>query len=330
VEEIMRLRRREFMSLVASTAALPLSTRIVHAQTYPARPVRVVVPFAPGGPTDIFARIITQKLSERLGKQFYVDNVAGATGNIGTAQVAKATPDGHTILICVTNLVTNTLMFNTVQYDPFKDFEPISLPVIADIAFVVHPSIPATTVAELAAEIRAGKSKFSYASGGVGSLPHLMGEQFKQALGLDIVHVPYGGGGPSAASVVAGHTQMAFSATPQVVPHVKDRALRALAVVGKKRSRSLPDTPTMIEAGFPQSQGDQWVGVLGPAGTPKDIVALLDREIQAAMSLPDTQERFAVLGYEVVGGGPEDLTAQIRTDFDIWAKVIRAGNLKPG
>jgi tripartite-type tricarboxylate transporter receptor subunit TctC len=326
----MTLRRREFMSIVASTAALPLSTRIARAQSYPARPVRVVVPFAPGGPTDIFARIIAQKLSERLGKQFYVDNVAGATGNIGTAQVARATPDGHTILICVTNLVTNPLMFNTVQYDPFKDFEPISLPVISDIAFVVHPSIPATTVAELVSEIRAGKSTFSYSSGGVGSLTHLMGEQLKQALGLDIVHVPYGGGGPSAASVVAGHTQMAFSATPQVVPHVKDRALRALAVVGKKRSRSLPDVPTMIEAGFPQSQGDQWVGVLGPAGTPKDIVALLNREIQAAISLPDTQERFAVLGYEVVGGAPEDLTTQIRTDFDIWAKVIKAGNLKPG
>lgn len=326
----MRLRRREFMSIAASAAALSLSAGVVRAQNYPSRPVRVVVPFAPGGPTDIFARIITQKLSERFGKQFYVDNVAGATGNIGTAQVAKAAPDGHTILICVTNLVTNPLMFSSVQYDPFKDFEPISLPVISDIAFVIHPSIPATTVAELVSEIRAGKSKFSYASGGVGSITHLMGEQLKQALGLDIVHVPYGGGGPSVASVVANHTQMAFSSTPQVVPHVKDRALRALAVVGRKRSRSLADVPTMIEAGFPQSQGDQWVGVLGPAGTLKEIVTLLNREIQAAMSLPETQERFAVLGYEVVGGAPENLTAQIRADVEIWAKVIKAGNLKPG
>lgn len=326
----MRLRRREFMSIVAGTAALPLISPVARAQTYPSRPVRVVVPFAPGGPTDIFARIITQKLSERLGKQFYVDNVAGATGNIGTAQVAKAAPDGHTILICVTNLVTNPLMFSAVQYDPLKDFEPISLPVVSDIAFVVHPQVQVTTVAELVAEIRAGKSKFSYASGGVGSITHLMGEQLKQALGLDIVHVPYGGGGPSVASVVAGHTQMAFSSTPQVVPHVRDRALRALAVVGKKRSQSLAETPTMIEAGFPQSQGDQWVGVLAPAGTPKDIVGLLNREIQAAMALPDTQERFAVLGYAVVGGAPEELTAQIKADFDIWGKVIRAGNLKPG
>ena len=217
----MLLHRRAFMSIAASASALSWSVRIARAQTYPSRPVRVVVPFAPGGPTDIFARIITQKLSEKLGKQFYVDNVAGATGNIGTAQVAKAAPDGHTILICVTNLVTNPLMFSTVQYDPFKDFEPISLPVISDIAFVIHPSIPAPTVAELVSEIRAGKSKFSYASGGVGSITHLMGEQLKQALGLDIVHVPYGGGGPSVASVVAGHTQMAFSSTPQAVPHVK-------------------------------------------------------------------------------------------------------------
>jgi tripartite-type tricarboxylate transporter receptor subunit TctC len=142
--------------------------------------------------------------------------------------------------------------------------------------------------------------------------------------------VPYGGGGPSIASVVAGHTQISFSSTPQVVPHVKDRALRALAVVGRKRSRSLPETPTMIEAGFPQSEGDQWVGVLGPAGTPTEIVALLNREIKAAMALPETQERFATLGYEVVGSSPEALTEQIRTDMEIWGKVIKAGRLKPG
>jgi tripartite-type tricarboxylate transporter receptor subunit TctC len=326
----MTLHRRQFLSVAASVAASPLGTRIARAQSYPARPVRIVVPFAPGGPTDIFARIIAQKLSERFGKNFYIDNVPGATGNIGTAQVARAAPDGHAILICVTNLATNPLMFDTVQYDPFKDFAPITLAVTADIALAINPSIPATTVAELVAEIRAGKSKFSYASGGVGSITHLLGEQLRQALGLDIVHVPYGGGGPSIASVVAGHTQISFSSTPQVVPYVKDRVLRALAVVGKKRSRSLPETPTMIEAGFPQSEGDQWVGVLGPAGTHKDIVALLNREIQAAMALPEMQERFATLGYEVVGSSPEALTEQIRTDMDIWGKVIKAGRLKPG
>jgi tripartite-type tricarboxylate transporter receptor subunit TctC len=321
--------RRQFLLLAAGAAALPTMSRIARAQTYPTRPVRVVVPFAAGGPTDIFARIITQKLSERLGKQFYVDNVVGATGNIGTAQVAKASPDGHTILINVNNFAINPVFYDRVPYDPNKDFEPVTLAVTSDVAFLVNPSVPAKTVAGLVAEIRAGGKKFAFASGGVGSLTHLLGEQFKQSLGLDIVHVPYNGGGPSIASVVAGHTQMAFSSTPQAAPQAKEGSLRALAVTGKKRSQSLPDVPTMAEAGFSETKGDQWVGILAPAKTPKEIIMLLNREIAAAISLPDTKERFAMLGFEPVGSSPEEFTAQIGTDIEVWGKVIRAGNLKP-
>jgi len=189
----MKLPRRKFLGVVAGAAALAAEPRIAWTQSYPARPVRVVVPFAPGGPTDIFARLIVQKLSEQLGKQFYIENVAGASGSIGTAQVAKAPPDGHTILFNVSSFAINPVFFSKVPYDPFKDFEPITLAATNDVVIVVHPSVAAKTVAELVALIKAGPAKFAFASGGTGAVTHLMGEQLKLSLGLDLVHVPYNG-----------------------------------------------------------------------------------------------------------------------------------------
>jgi len=202
----LKLPRRTFLHLAAGAAALPALARTAWAQAYPTRPVRVIVPFAPGGPTDIFARLIVAKLSDQFGKQFYIDNVAGASGNIGTAQVAKAPPDGYTILVNVNNFAINPVFYEKIPYDPFNDFEPITLAVANDVAFVINPSVQARTVAELVALIKAGPTKFSFASGGSGSVTHLLGEQFKLSLGLDLVHVPYNGGGPSIASVVAADT----------------------------------------------------------------------------------------------------------------------------
>jgi tripartite-type tricarboxylate transporter receptor subunit TctC len=326
----MKLRhRRQFLHLAAGAAALPALSGITSAQTYPARPVRVVVPFAPGGPTDIFARLIVQKMSQQFGKQFYIENVAGASGNIGTAQVAKAAPDGHTILINVNNFAINPVFYDKVPYDPFKDFDTITLAVTNDVAFVINPSVPARTVAELVALIKAGTGKYTFASGGTGSVTHLLGEQFKQSLGLDLVHVPYNGGGPSIAAVVAGHTQMAFSSTPQAVPQISSGTLRAIAITGKTRSQSLPDVPTMAEAGFPETKGDQWVGVFAPARTPKDVIGVLNREIAKSLALPDLKVRFAELGFVPVGSSAEEFTSLIRSDMETWGKVIRAGNLKP-
>lgn len=325
----MTLPRRTFLHLAAGTVVLMAEPRIAWTQSYPARPVRVVVPFAPGGPTDIFARLIVQKLSEQLGKQFYIENVGGASGSIGTAQVARAPPDGYTILFNVNSFAINPIFFDKVPYDPFKDFEPVTLAATNDVVFVVHPSAPARTVAELVALIKAGKATFTFGSGGTGSVTHLVGAQFGLSLALDIVHVPYNGAGPAIAAAVAGHILMAFSSTPPAIPHISDGRLRAIAVTGKKRSPSLPDVPTMAEAGYPETKGDQWVGVLAPARTPKDIILVLNREIAKALASPDIKERFAVSGFVPVGSSPEEFSALIKSDMDTWSKVIRAGNLRP-
>ena len=324
----MKLPRRKFLHLAAGAAALAAGPRIAWTQSYPARPVRVVVPFAPGGPTDIFARLIGQKLSEQLGKQFYIENVAGASGSIGTAQVARAAPDGHTILFNVSSFAINPIFFSKVPYDPFKDFEPVTLAATNDVVIVVHPSVPARTVGELVALIKAGPDKFAFASGGTGAITHLMGEQLKLSLGLDLVHVPYNGAGPAIAAVVAGHVPMAISSTPPASAHIGEGRLRAIAVTGETRSQSLPNVPTMAEAGYPETKGEQWVGVFAPAGTAKNIIAVLNREIAKAVASPDIKERLPVLGFAPVGSSPEELASLIRSDMDRWGKVIRAANLK--
>ena len=324
----MNLQRRQFLQLAAVAAALPATSRIAGAQAYPTRQVRVIVPFAPGGPTDAAARLIAQKLSEHLGKQFYVENLAGASGNIGTGQAAKAAPDGYTMLVTVNNLVVNPPLFEKVPYDPYKDFEPVSLAVTYSSAFAVHPSVPAKTVGELVALIKANPGKYSFGSPGFGTPTHLLGEQLRVALGLDIVHVPFGGSGPAMASVVAGHTPIGFAALAAAAPLAKDGKLRILAVMSKKPSSTVPDVPTIAAAGYPGLDGDGWVGALVPAGTPKDIITLLHREIARIVALPDLQERFAALGLDAVGGTPEEFAQQLRAEDEKWAKVIRAANIK--
>ena len=243
------LPRRRFLMLAAGAAAFAARPRVACAQSYPSRPVRVVVPFAPGGPTDIFARLIVQKLSDQLGKQFYIENVPGASGSIGTAQAAKAAPDGHTILLNVSSFAINPVFFAKVPYDPIREFEPITLAATNDVVIVAHPSVPARTMAELIAQMKGG-AKFTFSSGGTGAVTHLLGEQLKQSLGVDLVHVPYNGAGPAIAAVVAGHVPLSISSSPPAMPHIAEGRLRALAVSGKRRSLSLPDVPTMVEAGL--------------------------------------------------------------------------------
>jgi tripartite-type tricarboxylate transporter receptor subunit TctC len=324
----MKLPRRTFLRLAVGAAVLPAVSRIAWAQAFPTRPVRVIVPFAPGGPTDIFARLITPKLSDALGKQFYVENIAGASGNIGTGQVARATPDGHTLLMNVNSFVINPSFFDKVPYDPYKDFEPISLAVRSTTLLSVNPSVPAKTIQDLVSLIRANPGKYNFSSGGVATQAHLTGELFRLSLGLDLVHVPYNGGGPSVASTVAGHTPILFSPPAQAIPYVTAGSLRALAVTSKMRAQILPDVPTMAESGYPDVEGDQWVGVFAPAGTAKEIVATLNREIVKAIAQPTMKERLATLGFEPVGSTASEFAAQIRTDTAKWAKVIRAANIK--
>jgi tripartite-type tricarboxylate transporter receptor subunit TctC len=321
--------RRRSLRVAAGALVLSVLAPVAWAQSnYPARSVRVIVPFAPGGGTDIFARVTAQKLSERLGKQFYVENISGAGGNLGTAQAARATPDGYTVLFAFGSFVVNPNLFAKVLYDPVRDFEPVTLAVTTPTALVVNPAVPANTVAELVALIKANPGKYSFAHGGFGAQPHLTGEQFRLALALDLTQVPYSGAGPANASVVAGHTPVGFSSLAGAAPYINDGKLRALAVTSKARSQLLPDVPTMAEAGLANIVGDSWVGVLLPAGTPHDIVSLLHREIVEIIAQPDMKERLATLGYEPVASTPEEFAQVIKDELDTWGKVIRAAGIK--
>jgi tripartite-type tricarboxylate transporter receptor subunit TctC len=324
----MKLVRRHALAAAGAMVAAVAASPFVWGQSYPARPVRVIVPFAPGGATDIIGRPILQELSKRLGQQFYVENMPGASGNIGTAHAAKAAPDGYTILLAFSSHATNQFMFDKLPFDPVKDFAPITIAVKSPAVLSVHPSLSPKTVDELVALIKANPGKYNFASGGTGTQPHLAGEQFRMSLGLDIVHVPHNGGGPALASAIAGHTPIIFSTLSPAVPFVKEGKLRALAVTGKARSRSTPDVPTMTEAGYPNVEGDTWVGVLAPARTDPQIINLLHREIVGILRAPAMGERLLELGYEAVGNSPEEFAAQISAESVTWAKVIRAAGIR--
>jgi tripartite-type tricarboxylate transporter receptor subunit TctC len=309
-------------------AALALATPAT-AQTYPSHSVRAIVAFAPGGVTDTFTRLMAQKLSENLGQQFYVDNIPGATGNIGTAQAAKAAPDGYTLLFAFSSYVVNPTLFNKIPYDPDRDLAPVTLAVTSTTVLTVNPQVPATTVKDLVALIKANPGKYSYSTAGAGTQAHLAGEQFRQVLDLDLVHVPYSGGAPAILAVVGGHTPIGFSSPAASLPQIKQGNVRALAVTGEKRSQILPDVPTMAEAGYPQIVGDSWVGILVPAGTPRDIIGLLQREVAKIIAAPEMKARLAELGYEPVASTPDEFGARITREITTWAKVIRAAHIKP-
>ena len=321
--------RRQFLHLAAGAAALPFLSSSAGAQSYPTRPVRAVVAFAPGGTTDTFARVMAQKLTDQFGKQFYVENIAGATGNIGTAQVAKAPPDGYTILFAFSSHVVNPTLFARVPYDPIKDFDPVTLAVASTTVLTVNPSVPAKTVTELVDLIRSSPGKYSFGSAGAGTQAHLAGELFRLSLGLDLVHVPFGGGGPAVAAVVAGHTPISFVSPQAAMQHVREGTVRALAVTSKTRSQIFPDVPTMTEAGYPQIEGDGWVGMLVPAGTPAEMIAVLYRESTKILAQEDMKERLAALGYDIVASTPKEFSTRIAAEIEMWAKVIRAANIKP-
>jgi tripartite-type tricarboxylate transporter receptor subunit TctC len=315
--------------LIAALSAVAIGAAPATAQTYPAHAVRAIVAFAPGGVTDTFARLTAQKLSENLGQQFYVDNVPGATGNIGTALAAKAAPDGYTLLFAFSSYVVNPTLFDKVPYDPDKDFDPVTLAVTSTTVLTVNPMVPATSVKELVDLVKANPGKFSYSTAGAGTQAHLTGEQFRVLLGLDLVHVPYNGGAPAIMAVVGGHTPIGFTSPAASIPQIKQGNVRALAVTGDARSQIMPDVPTMAEAGYPQIVGESWVGVLVPAGTPKDIIGLLRREIARIIAVPDMKARLAELGYDTVASTPDAFAARIKTEIATWAQVIRAAHIKP-
>jgi tripartite-type tricarboxylate transporter receptor subunit TctC len=323
----MTFNRRQFLGASAALAAAAFP-RVALAQSYPARPVRLIVPFAAGGPNDLLARLLAQGLSDRLGKQFYVENIGGAGGNVGTGQAARAAPDGHTLLAVAPSYAANPALFDAVPYDPQKSFDAVTVAATASTVLTVHPSVPAQSVKELVETIKRSPGKFSYASPGTGTPPHLLGELFRLSLDLDLVHVPFSSGGLAIGSTVAGHTPISFGALPPAVQHVKEGKLRALAVTSDMPSDVLAGTPTSAQAGYPDIAADIWTAVLVPAGTPRDLVALLHREIAGVVAQPDVRARMAALGYRPVGNTPDACAAHIGSEAVKWARVIRDAGIK--
>jgi tripartite-type tricarboxylate transporter receptor subunit TctC len=324
------MKRRQFLRNGAAAAAALLFARRGLALDYPSRPVRVIVTYSPGGVTDVAARLICRKLSEQLGRQFYVENIVGGSGNIGMGQAARAVPDGYTILAAFSSLVINPALLPRIPYDPINDFGPVSLVITSTTVIVVNPDVPAWNIKDLVALIRANPGKYTYASAGIGTTGHLAGEQFRLALAPDLVHVPFGGAAPAIASVAAGHTPVGMGAPTVVAPLVGDGKLRALAIASRTRTQTLPDVPTMAESGYADIKGDSFVGFVVPTGTPKDVITLLNREIVRSLAMPEMKERQAALGNDIVASTPEEFGRRIKAELALWARVIKAANIRGG
>jgi len=298
------------------------------AQDYPSKPVRVVVGFPAGGPTDAIARIVAQKLGDKLGQQFFVENIGGAGGNTAAGQVARMTPDGYTIMAISTGFVVNPSLYAKVPYDPVKDFAPVTLVAVSPNVVVVNPQVPAKTLPELVQLIRDNPGKYSFAGPGVGSTPHLGGELFRLAFKLDLIHVPFTGAGPAIQATVGGHTPIAFTALPPALSAVQSGQLRALGVASTERAAGMPDVPTFAEQGIKDQEADTLTGIVAPAGTPKEIVDLLYREIAKIVSQPDVKERLTVLGFKPVANTPDEFGARIKLEMDKWGTVVRDAKLR--
>jgi len=305
--------------VVATTAA---------AQTYPDKAVRVVVGFTAGGPTDVIARIVSQKLSEAFAQNFYIENIPGAGSNIASGVVAKAAPDGYTLLVISTGFLVNPSLYARVPYDAVADFAPVTLVAASPNVISVNPSVPAKTVQELIALIRANPGKYSYAGPGIGSTPHLSAELFRIQFGLDLVHVPFAGAAPAVGAVIGGHVPIVFSAVPPAIAAIKEGQLRALAVTAAKRIAALPDVPTMAEAGVTDQEADTLTGILAPAGTPRAIIDTLNGAIKRAVEQPEVRDKLTVLGFEPVLNTPDQFSARIAAEMTKWEKVVRDAHIK--
>jgi tripartite-type tricarboxylate transporter receptor subunit TctC len=316
------------LCVLLAAAWLVLGVVPCSAQNYPTRPVRLVVGFPAGGPTDAIARIVAQKLSDKLGQQFFVENIGGAGGNTAAGQVARAAPDGYTIMAISTGFVVNPSLYAKVPYDPIKDFAPVTLVAVSPNVVVVNPTVPARSLPELVQLIRDNPGKYSFAGPGVGSTPHLGGELFRLAFDLDLVHVPFTGAGPAIQATVGGHTPIAFTALPPALSAVQSGQLRALGVAASERAAGMPDVPTFAEQGVNDQEADTLTGIVAPAGTPKEVVDLLYRETANAVRQPEVSERLKVLGFKAVVDTPDEFGARIKLEIEKWSKVVRNAKLR--
>jgi tripartite-type tricarboxylate transporter receptor subunit TctC len=317
-------------TLAAIAASVALTCSIATAQdAYPSKPVRMIIPFAPGGPADVIARLVAQKLSEDLGKQFYVENHAGAGGNTGAGLAARAPADGYSLLVTSQALVINASLYKSLPYDTFRDFIAVTRIATTPNVLVVNPSVPARTVKELVDLMKKEPDKYhSYAQPGIGTPSHLSGELFKLSQKLNLTAIPFGGGGPMVQSIVAGHTPVAFSSMPPAAPLIQAGKMRALAITADKRLDNLPDVPTMAEAGYPGQLGETPIGILVPAGTPKAVVDLLHGKVVQIVALPDVKQKLGAIGFSPIGDTPAQFTAFLRSEHDKWAKVINEAGIK--
>jgi len=298
-------------------------------QNYPNRPVRFVVPFAPGGSVDTLARTIGPRLADALGQQIVVDNRPGGNGNIGMEVVAQSRPDGHTLVLgYIANLAIFPSLPVKLPYDPVKDYAPVTQVASSPNVLTAHPSVPAKSLRELVALVKAKPGQVSFASTGVASVGHLTGELLNNLAGMKMVHVPYKGGGQAIIDLLGGHVQVMFSGFSAVMPHIKSGKVRPLAVTGPQRSPALPDVPTLAEQGFSGVEATAWYGVLAPAGTPRPIVARLHDEVVKILRVPDVVQKLDALGFEIVGSTPEAFAAYIKTEIRKWADVVKASGAK--
>jgi tripartite-type tricarboxylate transporter receptor subunit TctC len=324
----MEIPRRQFLHLAAGAAAIPAVSRIARAETYPSRPVRWIVPYPPGGATDIQARLLGQWLSDRLGQPFIIENRPGGGGNIGTEAVVRAAGDGYTLLLVGPPHAINATLYDKLSFNFVRDIAPVAGIMSVPNVMVVNPSVPAKTVPEFISYAKANPGKINMASSGTGSSPHVAGELFKMMTGVDMVHVPYRGNTPALTDLLGGQVQVYFVTTPASIEFIRAGTLRPLAVTTTTRSDALPDIPTVGDF-VPGYESSAWYGVGVPKNTPAQIVATLNREINAALADPRIKARFADLGGTVLPGSPGDFGKLIAEETEKWAKVIHAAHIKP-
>jgi tripartite-type tricarboxylate transporter receptor subunit TctC len=323
----MKLPRRQFLHLAAGAVALPVVLRIAQAQTYPSRPVRLIVGYAPGGGTDITARLIGQWLSERLGQPFIIENRPGAGSNIGTEAAAHASPDGYTLLLVSLANATNATLYDKLNYNFIRDIAPVAGIIRVPNVMEVNPTVPVRTVPEFIAYAKANPGKVNMASAGNGSPPHVAGELFKMMTGVNMQHVPYRSGGAALTDLLGGQVQVTFESTSSSIEYIRSGTLRALAVTTSIRSAALPDIPTLSDF-VPGYEASSWYGVGAPKDTPPDIIDKLNKEINAGLADPKIKARFADLGGMALSGSPADFSKLIADETEKWGKVIQAANIK--
>jgi tripartite-type tricarboxylate transporter receptor subunit TctC len=324
----MKFPRRQFLHLAAGAAVLPGMSRIVQAQTYPTRPVRVVAAFAAGGGVDITARLISQWLSDRLGQSFVVENRPGAGGNIGTEAVVNAAPDGHTLLLATVPNAVNATLYEKLNFNFIRDTAPVSGIIRVPMVILLHPSVPAKTVPELIAYAKANPGKVNMASAGTGSAPHMAGELFNFMAGVNMVHVPYRGQGPALNDLLGGQVQVYFATTPGTSEFVRTGKLRAVAVTTATRAEAFSELPRVVDF-VPGYDASQWYGIAAPKSTPADIVDKLNREINAALTDPKMRAKFAEIGGEPLAGSSSEFGHFIAAETEKWGKVVKFTGLKP-